>query len=54
VGTHRVLLSSNPPVNAPRIRDPKMDLPPAWLCARECLDCALQRAVRPRCTRHVT
>ena len=31
-----------------------MDLAPARLCARECLDCALQRAVRPRCARHVT
>src|SRR5260370_27662798 len=29
-----------------------MDLAPARLCARECLDCALQRAVRPRRARH--
>jgi hypothetical protein len=30
-----------------------MDFAPAWLCARECLDCTLQRAVRARCTRLV-
>ena len=30
-----------------------MDFTPAWLCARECLDCTLQRAVRARRTRLV-
>jgi len=30
-----------------------MDFAPAWLCARECLDCTLQRAVRARRTRLV-
>jgi hypothetical protein len=30
-----------------------MDLAPAWLCARECLDCTLQAAVRARGTRLV-
>jgi len=27
-----------------------MDFAPAWFCARECLDCTLQRAVRARRT----